>query len=151
VKKPELIRYPVAELVLDHISNIRPPDAKNRNAAHRVVISITYLCKGLFSIVVMMMMMEIIMNPMSVPRTTAHLAFPENIADVSAMNRPTANEAIISSTIFVRNVGDLRCVVILFILERSLCRGFSSVNKHDKQISQLKLLETKFPEAKKLI
>jgi hypothetical protein len=50
----------------------------------------------------MMMMMEIIMNPMSVPKSTANLAFPENIADVSAMNRPVANEAIICQKVIYR-------------------------------------------------
>jgi len=54
----------------------------------------TYLCKGLFSIVVLMMMMEIVMNPMSVPKSTAHLDFSVTRPDVSAMNRPVANEAI---------------------------------------------------------
>jgi hypothetical protein len=50
----------------------------------------------------MMMMMEIIMNPMSVPKTTAHLALPENIAEVSAENRAVANEAIICQKVIYR-------------------------------------------------
>jgi hypothetical protein len=39
-----------------------------------------------------MMMMEIIMNPMSVPKSTAHLGFDDSRVDVSAMNRAVASE-----------------------------------------------------------
>jgi hypothetical protein len=62
-------------------------ECQNTNLLHT-----TILCKGLFSIVVMMMMMEIIMNPMSVPKSTATLSFNVTGPDVSAMNRPVANE-----------------------------------------------------------
>jgi hypothetical protein len=56
----------------------------------------------------MMMMMEIIMNPMSVPKSAAHLGFVVSRNDVSAMNRAVATESIATSSIFARNVGDLR-------------------------------------------
>jgi hypothetical protein len=44
-------------------------ECQNTNSLHTAI-----LCKGLPIIVVMMMMMEIIMNPMSVPKITAILA-----------------------------------------------------------------------------
>ena len=47
---------------------------------------------GLLSIVVMMMMMEIIMNPTSVPKITATLDIHTCTPDVLAMNRPMAIE-----------------------------------------------------------
>ena len=56
-----------------------------------------------------------------------------------------------SSSIFKRNIGDLRCAVALVILGRSLCRVFPCVNKHDRNISQLEVLETKFPKAMKVL
>ena len=56
-----------------------------------------------------------------------------------------------SSSIFKRNVGDLKCSVALVILERSLCRVFPCVNKHDTHISQLEVLDTKFPKAMKVL
>jgi hypothetical protein len=43
-------------------------ESQNRNLLHT-----KFLCKGLFIIVVMIMMMEIMMNPMSVPKSIAHL------------------------------------------------------------------------------
>jgi hypothetical protein len=49
---------------------------QNTNSLHTA-----YLCKGLPIIVVMMMMMEIIMNPMSVPKITENLAIVDNISD----------------------------------------------------------------------
>jgi hypothetical protein len=42
----------------------------------------------------MMMMMEIMMNPMSVPKSIAHLYFNEERKCVSAMNRAVAAELI---------------------------------------------------------
>jgi len=76
----------------------------------------------------MMMMMEIMMNPMSVPKTTADLGFVASRKyELSAMNRPVATELITSSSIFAMNVGVLRYSFAEFILERSLCRVFPVV------------------------
>jgi hypothetical protein len=62
----------------------------------------TYLCKGLFIIVVLMMMMEIIMNPMSVPKSTAHLDFNVARSYVSAMNRAVAIEFNVCQKVIYR-------------------------------------------------
>jgi len=50
----------------------------------------------------MMMMMEIIMNPMSVPKSTAHLGFNACRKDVSAMNRAVATELIACQKVMCR-------------------------------------------------
>jgi hypothetical protein len=72
-------------------------ECQNTNLLHT-----TFLCKGLFIIVVLMMMMEIIMNPMSVPKTTARLDFNVVRLDVSPMNRAVATEFIACQKVIYR-------------------------------------------------
>jgi hypothetical protein len=57
-----------------------------------IILLTSVLWKGLFSTTPMMMMMEIIMNPMRVPKITAHLDLRATIKDVSAMNRAVEME-----------------------------------------------------------
>jgi len=59
-----------------------------KECQNTILLHTTYLCIGLFSIVVTMMIMEIIMNPMSVAKITAHVDLSVTKKDVSAMNRP---------------------------------------------------------------
>ena len=72
-------------------------ECKNTNLLHTTV-----LCRGLYSIVVMMMMMEIMMNPMSVPNTTAHLDFHVYRYEFSTMNRAVAIEFITCQNVICR-------------------------------------------------
>jgi len=72
-------------------------ECQNTNLLHTRV-----LCRGLYIIVVMMMMMEIIMNPMSVPKSAAHLGFVVSRNDVSAMNRAVATESIACQKVICR-------------------------------------------------
>jgi len=130
---PEPISNPDALLELWYNSNIIPPVAKNITAAARDTISNTALCKGLFSTVVMIMMMEIIMNPIRVPNITAHLDLYVNRKEFSAMNIPVAIAASTSSSILAKNVGDLKWTVELLILEKVSVRVPVACIKYMKQ------------------
>jgi hypothetical protein len=56
------------------------------------ILLTTILCRGFFSTVVAMMMMEIIMNPIKVPKITADIGLVVVTSVVSAMNRPVVTE-----------------------------------------------------------
>jgi len=83
-------------------SSVSTIDCDGKECQNTNLLHTTFLCKGLFITVVMMMMMEIIMNPMSVPKSTAQLGFSVTRKDVSAMNRAVATELIACQKVMCR-------------------------------------------------
>jgi hypothetical protein len=88
-----------------------PPVEKNMIAAGKLIININVLCRGVFSRAAIIVMMEIIMNPMRVPNITAHFDFCAIIWLESPINSIVARELSTNSNTFMRNFGDLKSCI----------------------------------------